>query len=357
MPKSLTRRRFLSSVPLAAAGVGIGAPYIYIKRASADAGEVNVYSARHYPSDQTLFDMFAKETGIKVNAIQGVAEELMQRQQMEGDSSPADVLITVDAGNLWRAQQANLLQPIQSDVLEKEIPANLRDPGGLWFSFSTRARVILRDTKKVQGADIATYEDLADPKWKGKLLITTSNSIYNQSLLASIIATDGPEKAEAWAKGLVANLARKPEGADTEQVLALAAGVGEIAVSNSYYYGRLLGSGADTRAKLADIAIVFPNQSGDGAAGRGAHINVSGGGVAAYAPNKANAVKFLEFLISPEAQKVFADANFEFPVRAGVAPHEIVKAWGPFKADALNVSALGKNNAEAVRIMDRAGWR
>jgi iron(III) transport system substrate-binding protein len=350
MPRSLSRRRLLAATPIVAGGLVTGFPWI--RGARADAGVVNVYSARHYPSDQTLFDMFAKETGITVNAIQGVAEELMQRQQMEGDSSPADVLITVDAGNLWRAEQWNLLQPIRSAVLDKEVPANLRHPDDLWFSFSTRARVILRDKNKVGDGDIETYEALADPKWQSKLLITTSNSIYNQSLLASIIEADGSEKAEAWAKGLVANLARKPEGADTEQVLALAAGVGEIAVSNSYYYGRLLGRDETTRKKLDHIAIVFPNQ-----AGRGAHINVSGGGVAAYAPNKENAVKFLEFLVSPEAQKVFADANYEFPIRAGVAPIDIVQAWGSFKADPVNVSALGKNNAEAVRIMDRAGWR
>lgn len=342
----LTRRRLLATATV----LPLATPFI--RRAHADAGEVNVYSARHYPSDQTLFDMFGKETGIAVNAIQGVAEELMQRQQMEGDSSPADVLITVDAGNLWRAENAGLLQPIQSEILDREIPANLRHPENLWFSFSTRARVILRDKNKVGDDGITRYEDLADPKWQGKVLITTSNSIYNQSLLASIIEADGSEKAEAWAKGLVANLARKPEGADTEQVLALAAGVGEIAVSNSYYYGRLLGRDAETRQKLDHIGIVFPNQQD-----RGTHINVSGGGVAAYAPNKANAVRFLEFLISPEAQKVFADANYEFPVRAGVAPIDIVQQWGTFKTDPVNVSALGKNNAEAVRIMDRAGWR
>jgi iron(III) transport system substrate-binding protein len=350
MHKGLTRRRLFAAAPVFAAGVITGFPMI--RRAHADASVVNVYSARHYPSDQTLFDMFTKETGIAVNAIQGVAEELMQRQQMEGDSSPADVLITVDAGNLWRAEQWNLLQPIQSETLDKEVPANLRHPENLWFSFSTRARVILRDKNKVQAEDIPTYESLADPKWHGKILITTSNSIYNQSLLASIIEADGSEKAETWAKGLVANLARKPEGADTEQALALAAGVGELAVSNSYYFGRLLGRDEETRKKLDHIGIVFPNQKD-----RGTHINVSGGGVAAYAPNKENAIKFLEFLISPEAQKVFADANYEFPIRAGVAPIDIVQAWGTFKTDPVNVSALGKNNAEAVRIMDRAGWR
>ncbi len=262
------------------------------------------------------------------------------------------MLITVDAGNLWRAEQWNLLQPIKSEILDQEVPANLRHPENLWFSFSTRARVILRDKNKVKDTDITTYEDLADPKWQGKILITTSNSIYNQSLLASIIESDGSEKAEAWAKGLVANLARKPEGADTEQALALAAGVGELAVSNSYYFGRLLGRDAETPSEARPYRHRLSEQ-----AGRGTHINVSGGAVAAYAPNKENAVKFLEFLVSPEAQKVFADANYEFPIRAGVAPIDIVQAWGAFKTDPVNVSALGKNNAEAVRIMDRAGWR
>ena len=179
MQRTLTRRRLLAAAPAITAAFALGAPMI-IRRAHADAGVVNVYSARHYPSDQTLFDMFTRETGIAVNAIQGVAEELMQRQQMEGDSSPADVLITVDAGNLWRAEQWNLLQPIKSEILDQEVPANLRHPDNLWFSFSTRARVILRDKSKVKDTDIPTYEDLADPKWRGKILITTSNSIYNQ---------------------------------------------------------------------------------------------------------------------------------------------------------------------------------
>jgi iron(III) transport system substrate-binding protein len=354
MNKPLTRRRFLAATPLAA-GLTLGLPYI--RRAHADGGEVNIYSARHYPSDQTLFDMFAKETGIKVNVIQGVAEELMQREQMEGDSSPADVLITVDAGNLWRATQSHLLQPVESKILDAQIPEHLRDPGKLWYSFSTRARVIIYDKNKIKPEEIPTYEDLADPKWKGHILVTTSNSIYNQSLLASIIEADGADKAEAWARGLVANLARKPEGADTEQCLALAAGVADIAISNSYYFGRLLGSDDATRKKLDHVGILFPNQHGEGPAGRGAHINVSGGGVAAYAPNKDNAVKFLEFLISPAAQKVFADANYEYPIRKDVEPNAVVKAWGSFKADPVNVSALGKNNPEAVMIMDKVGWR
>ncbi len=319
----------------------------------AGAGEVNIYSARHYPADDELFGLFTRQTGIKVNIIQGKAEELMQRLKLEGDASPADVLITVDAGNVWRAEDEGLFQPIQSDVLNAEIPANLRDPQGRWYAFSTRARVIVYDKSRVKPEELSTYEDLADPKWKGRILIRSSNNIYNQSLLASIIAHDGAEKAEAWARGIVANMARQPEGGDIEQIQALVAGEGDIAVSNTYYFARLL-AGDDTalKQKLANVGVFFPNQDD-----RGTHVNISGAGVALHAPNRANAVKLLEFLISPEAQEIFARANYEFPVRPDARPDPIVAAWGPFKADTLNVAALGQHNAEAVMMMDRAGWR
>lgn len=316
-------------------------------------GEINVYSARHYPSDEILFALFTEETGIKVNVINGNAEELMQRQQQEGESSPADVLITVDAGNLWRAQEMGLFQPVQSEILNKEIPANLRDPEGRWFAFSKRARVVIYNTEKVKPEELSTYDGLADPKWKGRLLVRSSGNIYNQSLVASMIEHEGVEKTEAWAKGIVANLARKPEGGDTDQLKAVMAGVGDLAISNTYYFARILsGDDAELKAKAAKLAVFFPEQQG-----RGTHINVSGAGVAAYAPNKDNAVKFLEFLISPEAQKIFADANNEFPVNAGVKPADVVAAWGPFKEDPLDITVLGKNNAEAVKLMDRADWR
>ncbi len=341
----MKRRTFLAT---SSAGLALLAG----RRASA-AGTVNVYSARHYPSDQILFDLFTKETGIAVQVINGNAEELMQRQKQEGESSPADVLITVDAGNLGRAQDMGLFQGVKSDVLEKEIPANLRDPEGRWFSFSKRARVIIYDPVKVKPEELSTYQDLADPKWKGRVLVRSSSNIYNQSLVASMIETQGAEKTEAWAKGLVANLARKPEGGDTDQIKALIAGVGDVAISNSYYFARILsGDDAELKAKAEKLAIFFPNQNE-----QGTHINISGAGVAAHAPNKANAIKFLEFLISPEAQKIFADANNEFPVRADVAPAPVVASWGTFKADPLSITALGKNNAEAVKLMDRAEWR
>ena len=319
----------------------------------AAAGEVNIYSARHYPADDILFGLFTKETGIKVNAIQGTAEELMQRLKLEGDASPADVLITVDAGNVWRAEDEGLFQPIDSAVLNANIPANLRDPQGRWYAFSTRARVVVYDKSKVKPEELSTYEDLADPKWKGRILIRSSNNIYNQSLLASIIANDGAEKAESWAKGIVANMARPPEGGDIEQIQALVAGEGDIAISNTYYFARLLaGDDAALKKKLENVGVFFPNQ-GD----RGTHVNISGAGVALHAPNKANAIKLLEFLISPEAQEIFARANYEFPVRPDAKADPIVAAWGSFKADSLNVATLGQHNAEAVMMMDRAGWR
>jgi iron(III) transport system substrate-binding protein len=319
----------------------------------ASAGEVNIYSARHYPADDQLFGLFTQETGIKVNIIQGSAEELMQRLKLEGEASPADVLITVDAGNVWRADNEKLFQPIKSDILNANIPANLRDPDGRWYAFSTRARIVVYDKAKVKPEQLSTYEDLADPKWKGQILIRSSNNIYNQSLLASIIANDGAEKAEAWTKGIVANMARKPEGADIEQIQALVAGEGSIAISNTYYFARLLGGKDEAlKKKLENVGIFFPNQ-GD----RGTHINISGAGVAVHAPNKANAIKLLEYLISPEAQEIFAQANYEFPVRPDAKPDPIVAAWGPFKSDPINVAALGEHNAEAVMMMDRAGWQ
>jgi len=341
----MQRRSFLAASTL---GLGL----LLSGQAFADE-VVNVYSARHYPSDQILFDMFTKETGIAVQVINGNAEELMQRQQQEGENSPADVLITVDAGNLWRAQEMGLFQAVKSDILEKEIPDNLRDPQGRWYAFSKRARVIIYNPDKVKAEELSTYQDLADPKWKGRVLVRSSNNIYNQSLVSAMIETEGLEKTEAWAKGLVANFARKPEGGDIDQIMALTAGIGDVAISNSYYFARLLNSDkAEVKAKVERLKLFFPNQQA-----RGTHINVSGGGVAAHAPNKANAVKFLEFLISPEAQKVFADANNEFPVRADVPSTPVVAAWGPFKADPISATALGKNNAEAVKLMDRVEWR
>lgn len=321
--------------------------------APAAAQEVNVYSSRHYPSDKKLIELFQQKTGIKVNVIEAEIGPLLQRLQSEGRNSPADVLITVDAGNLWRAQEAGLFQPIKSAALEEVVPANLREPSGLWFGLSQRARVIIYNKEKVKPSELSTYEDLADPKWKGRILIRSSSNVYNQSLLASMIAAHGPAKAEEWARGIVANMARPPKGGDTDQIKAVAAGEGDIAISNTYYFARLLASSKpEDKAVVEKLGIFFPNQND-----RGTHVNISGAGVTRYAPNRENAIKFLEFLVTPEAQEIFAHANHEYPVRSSVAPTAVVQSWGTFKADPLNAAELGRHQAEAVRIFDSVGWR
>jgi iron(III) transport system substrate-binding protein len=343
---SFTRRSLL----LSAAGIA-GASALPLRRATA-AGEVNIYSARHYPADEQLFARFTEEAGIAVNQIKGTGAELMERIKLEGEQSPCDVFVTVDAGNLWRAQEQGIYQSVTSAELERHIPANLREPTGLWFSFAKRARVIVYDTSKVKAEELSTYEDLASDKWKKRILIRSSSNVYNQSLVASMIHNDGAEKAQAWCNGIVANMAREPEGGDTDQIKALIAGEGDIAVSNTYYFARMLSGDDDAlKQKLAGCKLFFPNQ-----ATRGTHVNVSGAGVAKHAPNKDNAVKFLEFLISPEAQAIFAGANFEYPVRDGAEQAAVIASWGAFKEDAIDVVELGRNNAQAVMLMDRAGW-
>lgn len=314
---------------------------------------VNVYSARHYNTDNALYEGFTKKTGIKVNKVDAEADKLIERIKSEGTNSPADVLITVDAGNLWRAEEAGLLQPIRSNTLERTIPANLRDPQGSWFGFSKRARVIMYNKNKVKPSELSTYEDLANPKWKGRLVIRSSSNIYNQSLVGSLLAANGARKTEAWAKGVTANFARKPEGNDTAQIKAVASGVADLTVANTYYLVRLMESKkSDEKAAAAKIGVFFPNQ-GD----RGAHVNISGGGVVKNAPNKEAAIKFLEYLVSTAAQENFAKGNNEYPVVAGISPDSVLASYGTFKEDRLNAGTFGKNNAEALKIMDRAGWK
>lgn len=346
--RQLTRRALgiLAGTAVLAAGLALPA-------AAQTRKEVNVYSSRHYDSDKALFAAFEKATGIRVNVIEGKDDELIERIKAEGRNSPADVLLTVDAGRLWRAQDAGILQPTRSAVLERTIPASLREPAGHWFGISQRARVIIYNKDKVKPSELSTYENLADPKWKGRLLIRSSTNVYNQSLTGAILAALGPEKTEAWAKGIAANLARPPQGGDTDQIKAVAAGEGDIAVSNTYYLGRLLNSAKAEDKAIADkVGVFFPNQ-GD----RGTHVNISGAGMAANAPNKDNAVVFLEYLVGPEAQKLFADGNYEYPVLTDVKPHPTVAAWGAFKSDTLSAATFGRNNGEALKIMDRAGWK
>ncbi|WP_341895136.1 Fe(3+) ABC transporter substrate-binding protein [Ferrovibrio terrae] len=314
---------------------------------------VNLYSSRHYDTDEALYETFTKKTGIKINRIEAGEDQLLQRMRAEGDKSPADVLITVDAGRLWRAQQNGLLQPTKSAVLEKAIPAHLREAEGHWFGFSKRARVLVVNKDKVKSGELTRYEDLADPKWKGRLLIRSSTNVYNQSIVGSMIATLGAPATEVWARHVVENFARAPKGGDTDQIKAVAAGEGDVALSNTYYFARLLNSAKpEDKAVVAKLAVIFPNQ-GD----RGTHVNVSGAGVAKYAPNKANAIKFLEYLASAEAQNYFAKGNYEFPVIANVPLHPVIASWAEFKEDQINAAVFGRNNEDALKLMDRAGWK
>jgi iron(III) transport system substrate-binding protein len=314
---------------------------------------LNLYTSRHYQTDEALYDNFTRKTGIKINRIEAGEDPLIERMKQEGARSPADVLVTVDAGRLWRAEQAGLLQPTKSKVLDERIPASLRHPEGLWFGFSMRARPIFYAKGKVDPATIRTYEDLANPRLKGKICVRSSSAIYNLSLMSSMIAAVGPQTAEQWAKGVVANMARSPKGGDTDQLTAVAAGECDIALANTYYYVRLLKSSKpEERAVGEKIGVVFPNQ-GD----RGAHVNISGAGVAKHAPHRDAAVQFLEYLSSPEAQAYFANGNNEYPVAGPVRDNRELAALGDFKKDSVNVSLLGRNQAAAQQIYDRAGWK
>ncbi|MGM0704138.1 MAG: Fe(3+) ABC transporter substrate-binding protein [Pseudomonadota bacterium] len=317
------------------------------------ADELNLYSARHYDSDEALYQAFTEETGIEVNVLEGDSDQLIERIQREGVASPADVMITVDAGRLWRAEQEGIFQGIESDVLAERLPESMRHPEGKWFGFSQRARAIFYNRDNFDPSQIASYEDLADPTFEGQVCIRSSNNIYNQSLLASLIEHHGAEEAEAWAQGVVDNMARDPEGGDTDQIRGVASGECDLAVANHYYYVRLLKSDDEADREAAEkVGILFPNQDG-----RGTHVNVGGAGVVENAPNRDNAVRFLEFLASDEAQEAFAAGNYEFPVVDGVAMDEVLESWGDFKKDDLNISVLGENNPEAIKIFDRAGWR
>ena len=343
------KRRFVLK-----SGAAFGAGLLFLPSARAQNGVLNIYSARHYNTDEALYGNFADVSGIKINRIDAEPDPLVERLKAEGDKSPCDVFLTTDAGRIERARQLGLLQPVVSEVLAARVPAHLRDPDNSWFGFSKRARVIVYNKEKVPAADAPkTYEALADARWKGKLLIRSSGHIYNQSLVGSLLAALGPEKTEAWARGVAANLARPPRGGDTDQIKGVAAGEAEICVTNTYYLANLMRSKKPEDRAVADkVAVVFPDQSG-----RGTHVNISGGAVARHAPNRAAAVKFLEYLVSPQAQRYFAEGNSEYPVVAGVALSPELQALGAFKEDQLNARVFALNNAEALKIMDRAGWK
>jgi len=315
---------------------------------------LNLYSSRHYQTDEALYANFTKTTGIKLNRIEAGEDPLIERLKNEGASSPADVLVTVDAGRLWRAEQMGLFQSVDSKVLASRLPDHMRTPNNQWFGFSARARVIVYNKVALKAADVQNYEDLADPKLKGKVCTRSGSHVYNLSLMSALIEHWGEAKAEQWARGVVANFSRSPKGGDTDQILAVAAGECGVAISNSYYYVRLLASDKpEDRKAIANIGLVWPNQKNFGT-----HMNVSGAGVVKYAKNREAAVKYLEYLASDQAQGYFAEGNNEWPVVKG-APlnNKALASLGSFKMDTLNISALGKNQPLAQKIFDRVGYK
>jgi iron(III) transport system substrate-binding protein len=315
---------------------------------------LNLYSSRHYQTDEALYANFTKATGIKLNRIEAGEDPLIERIRNEGASSPADVLVTVDAGRLWRAEQMGLFQSIDSKVLAARLPDHMRTPNNQWFGFSARARVIVYNKAALKAADVQNYEDLADPKLKGKVCTRSGSHVYNLSLMSALIEHWGEARAEQWAKGVVANFARSPKGGDTDQIKAVAAGECAVAISNSYYYVRLLASEKpEDRKVIAAIGLVWPNQKSFGT-----HMNVSGAGVIKTARNRDAAVKFLEYLTSDEAQGYFAEGNNEWPVvKTAPLNNKALASLGTFKMDTLNISALGRNQPLAQKIFDRVGYK
>ncbi len=343
----MTRLRHALLAPLAAV-LFAAAP------AHAQDAVLNLYSARHYQTDEALYANFTKATGIRINRIEAGDEQLLERLRSEGANSPADVLLIVDASRLYGAQQLGLFQPVRSATLESRIPAALRDPNGEWFGFSSRARLIVYNKARVKPSEVATYESLADPANKGRVCVRSGSHPYNLSLVAAMIEHLGEPKAEAWARGVVANFARAPKGGDTDQIKAVAAGECDVALSNSYYYARLLRSTKpEDREVVAKTGIVWPDQGSFGT-----HVNVSGAGVLRHAPHREAAAKFLEYLASDEAQRYFADGNNEWPAVKSVAvKNPALEAMGTFKADPLPIAVLGRNTPAAQKLVDRAGWR
>ena len=321
----------------------------------AAAGEVNLYSARHYDSDKALYAAFEEETGITVNVIEAQGPVLLERLKAEGANSPADVFLTVDVGNLHRAKAQNVFQPTQSTVLTDSVPAHLRDADGHWVAIAKRARVFVVNPALAPPERLSRYEDLADPQWRGQICVRSSNNVYNVSLLGALIEHWGAPAARDWAAGVVANFARAPQGGDTDQLRAVAAGACSIALVNHYYFARLIAStNAEDQAAAAKLQLIFPGQSGENAFG--AHVNVTGAGLAAHAPNRDNAMRFLEFLVSPTAQTILAEGAFEYPASNGANVPETLLAFGDFSEDQLPIGAIGPRESEALAIFDAVGW-
>ena len=321
------------------------------------ADNVNVYTSRHYDSDDALYEEFTKETGIKVNIISGKGSALLERIKSEGKNSPADIFFTVDAGNLWKVQKEGLFQSIESKKILSSVPVELRGPNDEWTAVAKRARVIFYNPMKVKSSEIKnlTYEDLANEEWRNRIVIRSSSNMYNQSLVASLIANLGEENTEIWANNFVKNFARKPQGNDRSQIIAVSNGEADLAIANSYYIGIMLSgsAGKEQQEAAKRVKIHFPNQND-----RGVHINISGAGILKNSPNTANANLFLEFLLSKRVQKYMVDKSFEYPIVEGVLPSEEIASFGlNFKEDDTAVSRFGELNPSAIRLMDRSGWK
>ena len=316
---------------------------------------VNMYSQRHYDVDQKQYDNFEKNTGIKVNIIKANADELIQRMKNEGENSPADLFITVDVGKLWQASDMDLLQKYEDESLTEGITESLTDPNGFWVPVTYRSRILVYSNERVQESDLSTYEDLANEKWKGRLLVRSSSNSYNQALLSSLVANLGEETTQSWTEKVVSNFARDPKGNDRDQVKAIAAGQGDVAIVNSYYIGLLLSSENEEEVNAGkSISVFFPNQ-GEGQ--RGSHINVSGVALAKNAPNKSNALKLIKYLTSDEAQEIYVNNTYEYSVKPNIEPNDIVKEWGTFRKDPLDLNMLGIRRNDAIRIFDAGGWK
>ncbi|PLW82784.1 Fe(3+) ABC transporter substrate-binding protein [Kineobactrum sediminis] len=314
---------------------------------------VNIYSARQESLIKPLLDRFTSETGIEVNLVTGAGDALLARLSSEGRNSPADLLLTSDAGNLYRAQEAGVLQPAISAELEAAVPEHLRSPEGYWYGLSLRARVIVYARDRVNPDQLSSYQALAEPQWEGRICVRSSANIYNQSLVAGMLASEGVEATDQWLQGFVGNFARPPQGGDRDQIKAVAAGQCDVALVNSYYLGAMLQSPEpEERAAATRVELFWPNQEG-----RGTHVNISGAGVTQAAKHPEQARRLIEFLLREESQRWYAESNNEYPVRPGVAPSELLLSWGSFKADMINVSELGRLNAAAVMAMDRANWK
>ena len=316
---------------------------------------VNMYSQRHYDVDQKQYDNFEKITGIKVNVIKANADELIQRMKNEGDNSQADLFITVDVGKLWQAGEMGLFQKFNDESVFKNIDPQFLDKNGYWVPVTYRSRVVVYSNERVNKEDLSTYEDLANEKWRGRLLVRSSSNAYNQALMSSLVANLGPEAVTSWSEGVVKNFARDPKGSDRDQVKAIAAGQGDIAIVNSYYIGLLLSSEKEEEINAGNaVSVFFPNQAdGD----RGAHINVSGIALTKNAPNKENAIELIKYLTSVEGQETYVNNSYEYSVNPNVKPDEIVQAWGEFKKDPVDLNMLGIKRDEAIRIFDKTGWK